>query len=178
MQFEITKVIYDGMAHVPVGKEVYYANDLLELMNTVCKDNRNYRGKLMDADTTNIPFRIMRPSGDDTWAKLIYPIEETDTIEIVKEPVNKPLYRPFENVNELLIAWDNMCIGSKRPFGTMPIIWVRYKKVENDAHAQTVQMITAFCENGVEMGAEFVTWDALFNRMEFLNGNVCGIING
>lgn len=178
MQFEITKVIYDGMAHVPVDKEVYYANDLLELMNTVCKDNRNCRGKLMDADATNIPFRIMRPSGDDTWAKLIYPIEETDTIEIIKEPVNKPLYRPFESVNELLCTWDNMYTGSKRPFGTMPIIWVRYKKVENDAHAQTVQMITAFCENGVEMGAEFMTWDALFNRMEFLNGNVCGIING
>lgn len=177
MLFETHKVIYRGVdCEDLIGKEVYFANDLLELNIAVEKDNIGNRGKLLKVDDDTMPFKVQLPSGCETWVKLIYLIPEDDIIVITEdEPSEEPEYRPFENGDELISRWNEINPVT-RPQYTMPLIWVRYKTVPNDAHEPTVQMITAFADTGVEMGAEFQSWKALFERMVFLDGTPCGVL--
>jgi len=182
MIFETHKVIYSGAEENGdlLGKVVYFANDLLELSLNVEKENASSMAILVSIDNDTLPFKVRLQSGCETWVKLLYPLPEVKPCvvnseeEKVTEGVD-PQFRPFANVDELIERWNflNPCT---RPNYTMPLIWVRYKAVVNDAHNPTVQLITAFSDLGVEMGAEFMTWDYLFERMEFLDGTPCGVL--
>ena len=190
MLFVTHKVIYDGRQENSdlIGKEVYFANDLLELNLNVEKENIGSRAVLLKIDEDNLPFKVQLPSGCETWVKLIYPIPEENTIRIVKdeeekgvidephcEVIDEPHYRAFNGIDELIERWNflNPCT---RPSYTMPLIWVKYKIPDIDKKSSTRQLITAFANTGVEMGAEFMTWEYFFEKMEFLDGTPCGVL--
>ena len=186
MLFETHKVIYNGKQENAglIGKEVYFANDLLELNLNVEKENIGSRAVLLQIDEDTLPFKVQLPSGCETWVKLIYPIPEENTIRIVKdepeneekkEVIDEPHYRAFNGIDELIQRWNfiNPC---SRPAYTMPLIWVKYKTPHIDEKSATRQLITAFTNTGVEMGAEFMTWEYFFERMEFLDGTPCGVL--
>lgn len=80
----------------------------------------------------------------------------------------KSEYRPFNSVDELIQRWNflNPCT---RPAYTMPLIWVKHKGSE------TVELITAFCKDGVEMGGTYMTWGYFFDAMVFLDNSPCGV---
>ena len=191
MLFETHKVIYSGKdAENLIGKEFYYSNDLLELCLDVEKENIYSRAILVKADNDMLPFKMRDVGGHEVWVKLLYPIPEENIIHIVKdeeekeviteqpsevaneqpsEVIDEPHYRAFNDVYELIERWNflNPCT---RPANTMPLIWVKYKD------SNTRQLVTAFADNGVEMGAEFMTWEYFFEKMEFLDGTPCGVL--
>ena len=191
MLFETHKVIYSGKdAENLIGKEFYYSNDLLELCLDVEKENIYSRAILVKADNDRLPFKMRDVGGHEVWVKLLYPIPEENIIHIVKdeeekevideqpsevaneqpsEVIDEPHYRAFNGVDELIQRWNdlNPCT---RPSYTMPLIWVKYKD------SNTRQLVTAFADNGVEMGAEFMTWEYFFEKMEFLDGTPCGVL--
>ena len=187
MLFETHKVIYSGKdAENLIGKEFYYSNDLLELCLDVEKENIYSRAILVKADDDLLPFKMRDSGGHEVWVKLLYPIPEENIIHIVKdeeetekevideqpsEVIDEPHYRAFNGVDELIVRWNfiNPCT---RPAHTMPLIWVKYKD------SNTKQLVTAFADNGVEMGAEFMTWEYFFEKMEFLDGTPCGVLVG
>lgn len=80
-------------------------------------------------------------------------------------------YRPFMNFEELVRTFEARVCKSpcKRPRFTMPIIWVRYKE------SNTIQMITSYSGNGVEMGGEFMEWESIYNKLLFLDNSPCGV---
>lgn len=191
MLFETHKVIYSGKdAENLIGKEFYYSNDLLELCLDVEKENPYSRAILVKADNDMLPFKMRDVGGHEVWVKLLYPIPEENIIHIVKdeeekevideqpsevaneqpsEVIDEPHYRAFNSVDELIERWNflNPCT---RPAYTMPLIWVKYKD------SNTIQLVTAFADNGVEMGAEFMTWEYFFEKMEFLDETPCGVL--
>ena len=191
MLFETHKVIYSGKdAENLIGKEFYYSNDLLELCLDVEKENIYSRAILVKADNDMMPFKMRDVGGHEVWVKLLYPIPEENIIHIVKdeeekevideqpsevtneqpsEVIDEPHYRAFNGVDELIERWNflNPCT---RPAHTMPLIWVKYKD------SNTKQLVTAFADNGVEMGAEFMTWEYFFEKMDFLDGTPCGVL--
>ena len=182
MTFETHKVIYNSAEEnkILLGKEVYFANDLLELSHNVEKENIGARAILLQVDDDTLPFKVKLPSGCETWVKLLYPIPEENITHIVKDEeksfVPEPHYRPFNNISELEKRWSEINPADKPRF-VMPLIWVSYK-VENANSPVTIQMITAFTSNGVEMGAEFMSWEYLFEKMVFLDGTPCGVLVG
>ena len=190
MLFETHKVIYSGKdAENLIGKEFYYSNDLLELCLDVEKENIYSRAILVKADNDMLPFKMRDVGGHEVWVKLLYPIPEENIIHIVKdepeteinyprevlpneeekEVIYEPHYRAFNSVEELIERWNflNPCT---RPAHTMPLVWVKYKD------SNTRQLVTAFADNGIEMGAEFMTWEYFFEKMEFLDGTPCGVL--
>jgi hypothetical protein len=88
--------------------------------------------------------------------------------DYVLDSEEKTGYRPFNNVDELIQRWNflNPCT---RPAYTMPLIWVKHKRSE------TVELITAFCKDGVEMGSSYMTWGYFFDAMVFLDNTPCGV---
>ena len=192
MLFETHKVIYSGKdAENLIGKEFYYSNDLLELCLDVEKENIYSRAILVKADNDMLPFKMRDVGGHEVWVKLLYPIPEENIIHIVKdeegaksdcpdypsevideqpsEVIDEPHYRAFNGVDELVEVWRNKVTCTRPPY-TMPLIWVKYKD------SNTRQLVTAFADNGVEMGSEFMTWEYFFEKMEFLDGTPCGIL--
>lgn len=192
MLFETHKVIYSGKdAENLIGKEFYYSNNLLELCLDVEKENPYSRAILVKADNDMLPFKMRDVGGHEVWVKLLYPIPEENIIHIVKdepetesainypsevlpneeekEVIDEPHYRAFNDVDELIVRW-NFLNPNPRPAYTMPLIWVKYKD------SNTRQLVTAFADNGVEMGAEFMTWEYFFEKMEFLDGTPCGVL--
>lgn len=158
MTFDITKVCYEPKKEL-LGTKVYYHNRLNLLDTVVTEENGVYSGVIDKVDETEdntMPFRV---SG--IWCSLVYPVEEPKGGSL-------PKYRPFNNVDELVSRWDsiNPCT---RPANTMPLIWVKHKESE------TVELITAFCKDGVETSAEYRTWGTLFDTMVFLDNSPCGV---
>lgn len=191
MLFETHKVIYSGKdADKLIGKEFYYSNDLLELCLDVEKENIYSRAILVKADNDMLPFKMRDVGGHEVWVKLLYPIPEENIIHIVKdeekkeviteqpsevideqpsEVIDEPHYRAFNSVGELIERWNDLT-PCTRPLCTMPLVWVKYKD------SNTIQLVTAFADNGVEMGSVFMTWEYFFEKMEFLDGTPCGVL--
>ena len=159
MTFDITKVCYKPSEEL-LGQEVYFSQYLQTLEEVVTEENGVYRGCItrLDEEGSIMPFCI-----GGIWANYIYP---TGKKKEVVPP--KPKYRPFENVDELIQRWNflNPCT---RPAYTMPLIWVKHK------HSETVELITAFCKDGVEMGGTYMTWGYFLDAMVFLDNSPCGV---
>ena len=189
--FDITKLLYKACSEADVWTEkkgeVYVGDTLAEIEFNVVHKNSAKRGKLVRIiEGTSYPFCIEGPDGVMQYFALAYPIPPNpeEIIEIVKdkeknaiclaqkqssEVIDEPHYRAFNGVNELLFRWLEIN-AHDRPTFTMPLIWVKYKD------SNTRQLVTAFADNGVEMGAEFMTWEYFFEKMEFLNGTPCGVL--
>ncbi len=157
MTFDITKVCYKPSEEL-LGQEVYFSQSLQALEGVVTKENGDYKGYVtkVDLEGSTMPF-----CAGGTWANFIY-------LTGKKKEVVSPKYRPFENVDELIQRWNflNPCT---RPAYTMPLIWVKHK------HSETVELITAFCKDGVEVGGMYMTWDFFFDAMVFLDNSPCGV---
>lgn len=168
MRFDVHKVVDDAETGMTlIGSKGYFGDTLVELENNVVnEDDKGELCKVLNEDLSS-PFGVKLPSGWCQYARYFYPAEEK------KE---EPKYRPFVSVNDLLSTFDNRVCknpNARPPFTvTMPLIWVRYKSV---TEIGTVQMVTAFSKNGVEMGAEFMSWEYFFEKMEFLDGTPCGV---
>lgn len=158
MIFDITKVCYKSSKDL-LGQEVYFAQTLQALEEIVAKENSLYKGYVtaLDKEGSTVPFCV----GGHIWVNYIYPIEK-------KNVLMSPKYRPFNNVDELVSKWNflNPCT---RPAYTMPLIWVKHK------NSDTIELITAFCKDGVEMGGSYMTWDFFFDAMVFLDNTPCGV---
>lgn len=156
MTFDITKVCYKPSEEL-LGQEVYFAQSLQALETIVSEENGVYKGHItkLDNEGSTMPFRV-----GGIWVNYIYPTGKK------KETV--PEYKPFENADELIQRWNflNPCT---RPAYTMPLIWVKHK------HSETIELITAFCKDGVEMGGTYMTWGYFFDVMEFLDNSPCGV---
>lgn len=157
MKFDITKVCYEPKKEL-LGTKVYFHNRLGGLATVVTEENGVYSGVVnkIDRRDNKTPFCV-----GDIWCCLVYPVEEP-------KGVSFPKYRPFENVDELIQRWNflNPCT---RPSYTMPLIWVRHK------HSETIELITTFSKDGVEIGSCYMTWDFFFDAMVFLDNSPCGV---
>ena len=162
MTFEVHKVV-DEFYEKWIGKKVYYADDLLNLMMYVEGKKEEEPAKVCKKGSPSHPFWIEDDMGNaDIW-KYIYPAED---IEMPKEEK----YRPFESVDELVDVFKmHVCNNPKMPPNAMPLIWLKYK------NSNSVCMVTGFTDNGIEMGAEFQSWGFLIERMTFFNGYPCGV---
>ena len=160
MTFDITKVCYEPKKEL-LGTKVYYHNRLDFLDTVVTEENGVYSGVIDKVDETEdntMPFRV---SG--IWCSLVYPVEEPKGVSL-------PKYRPFADVNEFIAEYEKRIGNNKNPPNTMPLIWVKHKESE------TVELITAFCKDGVEMGSStYMTWGYFFDAMEFLDNSPCGV---
>ena len=154
MTFDITKVRYKPNEEL-LGEEVYYAQSLRTLEEVVTTENGVYKGCVTNVDMNGF-FSI-----NGIWTNFIY-------LTGKKNVLMTPKCRPFNNVDELVSRWDsiNPCTRSAN---TMPLIWVKYKDSE------TVELITAFCKDGVEMGNSYMTWGYFFDAMVFLDNTPCGV---
>lgn len=156
MTFDITKVCYKASEEL-LGEEVYFAQSLQALEEIVTTENGVYKGYVtkLDKEGSTMPFCV-----GGIWSNYIYLTGKK------KETV--PKYRPFENIDELIQRWNfiNTCT---RPPNTMPLIWVKHKDSE------TVELITAFCKDGVEMGGAYMTWGFFLDAMVFLDNTPCGV---
>lgn len=164
MKFETSKVIYNPAKEditCLLGKSFYFTNtNLIALSNYVENERKDFAGVLVDVTETS-PCFIIKQGGVNFCVDLIYPVGEPEGVSI-------PKYRPFNNVDELIQRWNflNPCT---RPAYTMPLIWVKHKD------SDTVELITAFCKDGVEMGGSYMTWGFFFDAMVFLDNTPCGV---
>lgn len=157
MTFDITKVRYKPGKEL-LGEEVYFAQSLQTLEEIVTTKDGVYKGCVTNVDM-NDPTNPFRVNG--IWTNFIY-------LTWKKNVLMTPKCRPFNNVDELVSRWDSINPHT-RPANTMPLIWVKYKDSE------TVELITAFCKDGVEMGGAYMTWDIFFDTMVFLDNTPCGV---
>jgi hypothetical protein len=158
MTFDITQVRYKPDEEL-LGEEVYYAQSLRTLEEVVTTENGVYKGCVTDVDMDNpVPFPFCI---NGIWVNHIY-------LTGKKNVLMKPKYRPFNSVDELVSRWDsiNPCT---RPANTMPLIWVKHK------YSETVELITTFCKDGVELGGCYMDWDIFFDVMVFLDNTPCGV---
>lgn len=158
MTFDITKVCYEPKKEL-LGTKVYYHNRLNLLDTVVTEENKVYSGFVdkVDETDTEMPFCV-----GGIWCSLVYPVEEPKGGSI-------PKYRPFADVEEFIDTYETRVFPSKNPPNTMPLIWVKHKESE------TIELITAFCKDGVETSAEYRTWGTLFDTMVFLDNSPCGV---
>ena len=156
MTFDVTKLRYKPSEEL-LGQEVYFSQYLHTLEEIVTEENGVYKGYVtkLDKEGSTMPFRV-----GGIWVNYIYPTGKKK--EIVPE------YKPFENVDELIQRWNFLNPCTRPPY-TMPLIWVRHK------HSETVELITAFGKDGVEMGGAYMTWDFFFDAMVFLDNSPCGV---
>ena len=155
MKFEVHKVV-DSIRNADkyLHTKVFFSDNLVDLENYVTGKIPQDPAILEDIDDSTFPFVVENALGEtDVW-RYIYPCDSN--------------YRPFESADELVKLWDKL-VMSTRPSKTMPLIWVKYKA------SGTIQMITAFAKDGVEMGAEFMSWGYFFEKMTFLDGTPCGV---
>ena len=164
MTFEVHKVVDEGKSGTKyIGQKVFFADTILGLMKAV---ESGIPAKLEEVDTRiSTPFVFWSDDGGWVSYRFIYPAEEE------KEKVTK--YRPFSSSEELIDFYDKRVCPNpvKRPPYTMPLIWVKY----NAEKSSTIQLITAFTNTGVEMGAEYMAWDYFFEKMVFLDNTPCGV---
>jgi len=79
-------------------------------------------------------------------------------------------YVPFENVQELIEAWEKKYPTNKdRPNGTMPLIWIK-EKINED----TISLIVDFGNYGVSTAYNVILFNDLFEKYTFADGSVCG----
>lgn len=162
MRFDVHKVVDNvEVGMTLIGSRGYYGDTLVELENNVVNEDGERELGAIEKDR-NDPFGGILLNGSHYFARYYYPVEE-------------PKYRPFVCVDELLSTFENrVCKNpNTRPPFTMPLIWVRYKVPVTETG--TIQLVTAFSKDGVEMGAEFMTWGYFFEKMEFLDGTPCGV---
>ena len=162
MTFDITKVCYKPKKEL-LGTKVYFHKNLNLLATVVTEENGVYTGVVdkIDKSDTNMPFCV---SG--IWCSLVYPVEEEP------KEVSLPKYRPFADMKEFIDTYETRVSKnpSKNPPYTMPLIWVKYK------NSETVELITAFCKDGVEMSSStYMTWGYFFDAMVFLDNTPCGV---
>ena len=158
MTFDITKVCYKPSEEL-LGQEVYFAQSLQALEEIVTEENGVYKGRVtrLDKESSTMPFCV-----GGMWVNNIYPTGKK--IETVS-----PKYRPFNDTNEFIAEYEKRTGNNKNPICTMPLIWVKHK------HSETVELITAFCKDGVEMGSSYMTWGFFLDAMIFLDNSPCGV---
>lgn len=156
MTFELNKIIDDTSTDIKPGTVVYYANNLEHLKDFV--ETEKVKGVLTGV-TTFGRFRITA-NGGEVDAKYIYPAGE-----VVEET------RAFLDVNEFIYTYEHrVCKNpAARPPHTMPLIWVKHK------NSNTVELVTAFCDDGIEMGGTYMTWGYFVDAMVFLDNSPCGV---
>ena len=89
---------------------------------------------------------------------------------IKPEEKKEDKYVPFENIQELIEAWEKKCPANKdRPNGTMPLIWIKEKKNED-----TISLIVDFGSYGVSTAYNVITFTDLFEKYTFTDDSVCG----
>lgn len=159
MEFNLDYVLdsMEDVARLRPGQMVICADSIKELK--ACVEDKNCSPqKFVGEGTDFYPFEVENALGATDAFRYVYVVEE-----------EKSEYRPFNNVDELIQRWNflNPCT---RPAYTMPLIWVKHKGSE------TVELITAFCKDGIEMGGTYMTWGYLFDAMVFLDNTPCGVI--
>lgn len=167
MKFETSKVIYDirDLEGSNFGKRYYFHDNLVELANLVTNDDKEHIGTLMEISSNfkSFPFAV-KVDGEVLWTSLLYPVEEGAEEQL-------PVYRSFNSVEEFIGTYtERVCENpSKNPPLTMPLIWLKYK------NGNTRGLVTAFCDDGVEMGGTYMTWGYLIDTMVFLDNSPCGV---
>lgn len=162
MTFDIAKVCYEPKKEL-LGTKVYYHNQLTLLDTVVTEENGVYSGivdTIDEREHNTMPFRV-----NGIWCSLVYPVEEPKGGSL-------PKYRPFVDMQEFISTYETRVSKNpnKNPPNTMPLIWVKHKESE------TVELITAFCKDGVEMGTTtYMTWGYFFDAMVFLDNSPCGV---
>lgn len=156
MTFELNKIIDDTSTDIKPGTIVFYANNLEHLKDFV--ETEKIKGVF--AGVTNFGRFIINVNGVETDAKYIYPAGE-----VVERT------RAFLDVNEFIYTYEHrVCKNpAARPPHTMPLIWVKHKD------SNTVELVTAFCDDGIEMGGTYMTWGYLVDTMVFLDNSPCGV---
>lgn len=159
MEFNLDYVLdsFEDTKRLRPGQKVICADSIKELKACV-EDKKHFSPqKFVDEGTDIYPFGVENALGLKDFFRYAYVVEE-----------EKTEYRPFNNVDELIQRWNflNPCT---RPAYTMPLIWVKHKGSE------TVELITAFCKDGVEMGSSYMTWGYFFDAMVFLDNSPCGV---
>ena len=158
MTFDITKVCYKASEEL-LGEEVYFAQSLPALEEIVTTENGVYKGCVtrLDKESSTMPF-----CAGGIWANYIY-------LTGKKNVLMSPKYRPFNDTTEFIVEYETRIGNNKNPPNTMPLIWVKHKGGE------TIELITAFCKDGVEMGGTYMTWGYFLDDMVFLDNSPCGV---
>lgn len=183
MTFELKQTEYEmnkGIEYWAKNQyEVYVGDTVKELKFNVEHENSARRGKLISvSEDVSFPFKVIMPNGIEQYFALVYPIpvDETKIIEIDKpveleeEPVKlvEEEYRPCNNMAEFLQVVDKRVLKAIPPY-SMPFVWVIYKA------SNTRNLITGYTDDGVELGATFVSWEHLFANFTFLDITPCGV---
>lgn len=167
MKFKAADVIFDirDLEGSNFGKKYYFHDNLVELANLVTNDDKGHIGTLMEISSASklFPFAV-KVDGEVLWTSLLYPVEESAEERL-------PVYRPFNSPEEFIETYtERVCKNpSARPPHTMPFIWVKHK------NSNTVELVTAFCDDGVEMGGTYMTWGYFVDAMVFLDNSPCGV---
>lgn len=167
MKFKAADVIFDirDLEGSNFGKKYYFHDNLVELANLVTNDDKGHIGTLMEISSTSklFPFAV-KVDGEVLWTSLLYPVEESAEERL-------PVYRPFNSPEEFIETYtERVCKNpSARPPHTMPFIWLRYK------NGTTRELVTAFCEEGIEVSKAYMTWSYLVDTMVFLDNSPCGV---
>lgn len=194
MTFELKQTEYEmnkGIEYWAKNQyEVYVGDTVKELKFNVEHENSARRGKLVSvSEDVSFPFKVIMPNGIEQYFALVYPIpvDETKIIEVNKPAVtdksvetDEPVvtdksvklveeeYRPCHNMAEFLQVVDKRVLRTIPPY-SMPFVWVIYKT------SHTRNLVTGYTDDGVELGATFVSWEHLFANFTFLDITPCGV---
>lgn len=169
MKFKAANVIFDihDLEGSNFGKRYYFHDNLVELANLVTNEDKGHIGTLMEISSNSrlFPFAV-KVDGEVLWTSLLYPVEEETEPE-----KHTPVYRPFTDSGEFIKTYcKRVCDNpNKRPPYTMPLIWLKYKS------GNTRELVTAFCDEGVEVSKAYMTWGYLVDTMVFLDNSPCGV---
>lgn len=160
------------------GAKIHYTNNVVAPFNY---DNGDIFGKKFAYYDPNYEVKIAYSQGkaieckseaNTTWLLSVCPTWDEHLLYRVK-PEEK--YVRFENIEELISAWEKKCHSiERRPDYMMPLIWIKNNKTK------AVHMITEFFPNKTyndsEIGTEsdYLTLKELFELYTFLDDTPCG----
>ena len=110
---------------------------------------------------------INTETGEKKWLDLPNPLWLED--QEIRVAEQKPTYRPFKNLDELVETWASM-MGYKAKPNTMPLIWVKLGKAE-------INEITGFSytNNVVCLRGTWYSLKDMFEGCRFLDGTPFGV---
>lgn len=161
----ITNPMRNGIENL-IGKDVYVSDVPSYCLWNANENDSEYLATLIDIKKDHVyPFIVKRQNIN---------YEEAYSCIIMKEEEPKPVFAPFENQKEFVIAYQKFKESLKH--GTFEYdladcgMWLKHK------YTKSCSMVIEIGSNGVTFGGDLMltSWRELFEYHTFIDGSPCG----
>ena len=144
-----------------IGKKVYAGYSSVHVLHNAENDEMEYTLTHID-DGDYPPFFVVEDKNGN---------KHESTLIILKKDSTDPVYVPFENLYEFVLACSNR-MRFMKTYGSWILCSLPYS-------GETIlALVTGVCDDGVvlEGSEEIVRWEELLKRFSFGDGTPCGRI--